>query len=109
MADFWELYPLDRDYDADESILSPLPKHTEIGWRHILRLCGDERPIGHGALDSFLSGPDLDSRIKLVADEVGKNEWLRLELKDTLTLDQTADWSKEQMARLRDAAGVGAG
>lgn len=103
MTDLWENYPEDQEYDFDEAILSPLAKHTAIGWRHILKLCEREVHFGFGALDSFLSGPDLESRTKLLENEVKSNNWLKLELRDMLGLNQE-DWPADISKRLRQAA-----
>jgi hypothetical protein len=88
------------EYRGDEFILSPLAKDTERGWRHIKELCDRQVSIGFGALDSFLSGPDLERRISLVEAEANSNEWLRRELQDTLTLNQSSDWNEDQHRRL---------
>jgi hypothetical protein len=102
--EFWETFATDEDYNIEEFTLSPLAKHTDIGWRHILRLCELKRPCGFGALDSFLSGPDLERRIQLVEQESRTNTTLRSELSDTLGLNQSSDWTPEQHERLRNAA-----
>ena len=88
--------------------MNPEPGATDRQWAEILRLCREEAAIGFGALDSFLSGPDLDRRIALVEREAPVNLWLRLELRDTLALDQSNDWTPAQHERLRRAA-FGAG
>jgi hypothetical protein len=92
------------DYDEDEGVLSPLAKDTNDGWQHMLRLCARRTHFGFGALDSFLSAPDLDHRIDLVEAEAATNVWLKQELRDTLGLDQSKDWSPEQTLRLQRAA-----
>jgi hypothetical protein len=104
MSNIWDNYPTDEEYDLEECIVSPLAKHTDIGWRHILKLCAANLPCGFGALDSFLSGPDLERRIQLVEQESKSNKYLRFELSDTLSLNQSADWSPEQVERLRKAS-----
>lgn len=105
MDSTWDSYPVDEEYDLEESLLSPLPKHTEIGMRHILNLCKHERHFGTGALDSFLSGPDLERRIVLIEKEALTNQWLRSELKNIFLFDQT-EWSDEQKIRIERAAGL---
>jgi hypothetical protein len=98
--------PLEEDYDSDESILSPLAIDTDRGWKHILNLCGQENAsFGFGALDSFLSGADLEKRISLVEVECPRNATLRLALRDTLQLNQSSEWTEEQERRLVLAAG----
>jgi hypothetical protein len=93
------------EYDPDDRHVSDRPEDTAKAWRHILRLCRRQSPIGHGPLDSFLSGPDSEARIELVERECATNEWLRLELRDTLTMNQP-EWTTEQRARLIQAAGL---
>jgi hypothetical protein len=88
--------------DPREHILiDPDPRATESEWRVILALCRKQRPIGFGALDSFLSGPDLERRLALVETEAVSNEWLRVELRDTLALDQSKEWTANQHARMK--------
>jgi hypothetical protein len=89
--------------EPDHFIASTRPEDTSEEWQHLLRLCARGLCIGHGALDSFLSGPDLAQRVDLVVAEARNNATLRLELRDTLTMPQ-AEWSTEQHARLRAAA-----
>ena len=103
MSDLWENYPENEEYDLEESILSPLTKHTEIGWRHILKLCEREKHFGTGALDSFLSGPDLERRVALVESGAKTNDWLKLELRDALGLNQD-EWPEAITKRLAKAA-----
>lgn len=81
---------------------SPSATHTE--WARLLDCCKQQLPIGFGMLDSFLSGVDIDRRIDLVVAEAKTNVWLRLELRDTLTLNQSRDWSTAQRLRLTRAA-----
>jgi hypothetical protein len=82
--------------------------HTETEFSYILFLCEKGIPIGFGALDSFLSGPDLERRVKLVEEAAWQNENLRNELADTLSLDQSNDWTEEYHALLCNVAGVNA-
>ncbi len=103
----WEsLQPLEREYEEDEFILSPLARDTERGWRHILKLCEREIACGFGALDSFLTGPDLERRMSLVEKEALVNLGLKSELCDTIQLNQSKDWSPEQILRMQKAAGL---
>jgi hypothetical protein len=91
--------------DADFSFADTSPLETDAQWRRVLAACKSQLHIGFGLLDSFLSRPDLDRRINLVVAETATNEWLRDELRDTLSLDQSHDMSPEQVERLRGAAG----
>lgn len=85
-------------YEA-ENYLSNHAKDTKSEWAYVLALCHRRYPIGLGVLDSFLSGPDIKGRIDLVEREAKQNEWLKLELKDTLGLDQSKDWTSEDCDR----------
>jgi hypothetical protein len=88
--------------DPGEHILvDPDPGATEAEWRVILDLCRKQRSIGFGALDSFLSGPDLERRVALVEAEAVCNEWLRAESRDTLAPDQSEEWTGDQHAWLK--------
>lgn len=91
---------------ATENYVDPAPEATETNWLYILELCRREYAIGYGVLDSFLSGPDLVRRMELVRDEVPRNPWLKAELRDTLHLNQTNDWTPEQLRLMRSLAGV---
>jgi len=94
-------HPDDVPDDPSEFIwMSTAPEDTEKEWAYLLKLCDLKRSIGFGALDSFLSGPDLEKRVALVETQAVKNEWLRLELADTLTLNQSNDWTPSQYHRL---------
>lgn len=88
--------------DEFETYVSSAAEDTTEVWSHLLLLCKQEVHIGFGKLDSFLSGPDLERRLDLVEEECKSNEWLRLELKDTLGLDQSSDWSDKQMQRVKN-------
>jgi hypothetical protein len=88
-----------------EHWVSPEPQDTEHEWAYVLCLCIKRYPIGFGVLDSFLSGPDLDRRIHLIADEIASNGWLRLELRDTLSLNHSADWTSQQYQFLKHLLG----
>jgi hypothetical protein len=91
--------------DTNEHIpINPDPSATAAEWRSMLSLCQKERAIGFGALDSFLSGADLECRVALVEAEAPSNEWLRAELRDTLSLNQAKDWTIDQHARLTRVA-----
>ncbi len=90
-------------YEDDDIFLSPKKEDTQAGWEFILNLCRKKVDFGFGALDSFLSGPDAARRVELVLQEANTNEWLRFQLKDTLSLLQTKDLSEEQINRLRAA------
>ncbi len=92
---------VDARYRA-EHIVSVEPKDTLEEWAYILALCQRQYPIGFGVLDSFLSGADLVRRIALVEQEAIVNEWLRLELRDTLALNQ--DWPVEYFEQLKLAS-----
>lgn len=82
------------------------PSKTDNEFQYILFLCAKGVPIGYGALDSFLSGPDIEQRVRLVESETKHNETLRCELADTLNLNQSKDWSRDQHQRLCAAAGI---
>ena len=98
---------LTRVPDPDETLFCAADaESTANEWATILRLCAEEREIGFGALDSFLSGPDLERRVRLVVDEAPGNAWLRIQLKDTLQLDQT-QWGTRILGVLRRAADCG--
>lgn len=90
---------------ASENYVSPAVEDTEANWSYILELCRRKYPIGYGVLDSFLSGPDLDRRMALVEGEVPRNAWLKGELQDTLNLDQSKDWTEEQLRSMMRLAG----
>ncbi len=83
---------------------SPDSSDTDAEWLRILDGCARKAAIGFGLLDSFLSGPDIERRVALVEAEAGNNPWLRLELRDALTMDQSASWSALHTARLARAA-----
>lgn len=89
--------------DGDYSIVSTRPEDTLQEWQQILLLCANDIYVGFGALDSFLSGPDLDRRVELVIAEARNNATLRLELRDTLTMPQS-ECSAQQLDRLHSAA-----
>jgi hypothetical protein len=82
--------------------MSIRPEDTADEWQRLLYLCVHHVYAGHGALDSFLCGPDLDRRVQLVIAEARTNETLQLELRDTLTAQ--TEWSAEQHTLLRVAA-----
>lgn len=94
-----ELLPGDPDF----SFADPAPAATDAEWTRVLDACARGWPIGFGLLDSFLDGPDLDRRIALIEAEAPRNAWLRAELRDTLTLDQSKNLSPSQVQRLLDA------
>ena len=78
---------------------------TANAWSIACRLCAEEREIGFDALDSFLSDPDLERRVRLVLDEAPGNVWLRLQLRDTLQLCQP-QWSERFRSELLRASGL---
>lgn len=91
--------------DEDELILiDPSASATEQEWEFIKRLISAGREIGFGALDSFLSGPDIDRRVDLVLAEAPKNTALRLQLRDAMSLAQNSDLNPRQIASLQAAA-----
>lgn len=91
---------------AAENFVSPAAEETDANWSYILELCRRGYAIGYGVLDSFLSGPDLVRRMGLVQAEVPRNPWLKGELRDTLNLDQSKDWTAEQLRVMRTLAEV---
>jgi len=94
----------DGDDPGEHVVMDPDPGQTESGWSVLLRLCELQRSIGFGALDSFLSGPDLERRVALVETHARSNEWLRVELRDTLGLDHSSEWTPEHHDRLKRVA-----
>lgn len=80
--------------------------NTAQAWALILELLRRGNHIGFGVLDGFLSGTDLDQRVTLLEQECLINPQLRLELADTLSLDQTGTLSSDQLHRLNRAARI---
>jgi hypothetical protein len=95
---------IDERYQQESFYVSSRSEDTDAEWQYILELCRRRYAIGFSALDSFLSGPDLETRVRLVEAEALKNEWLTSELRDALSLDQSKDWSSEQEMRMKRAA-----
>lgn len=84
------------------------PLKTENEFQYILFLCGQQVPSGYGALDSFLGGPDIERRVSMIEHEAKQNAYLRSELADTLNLNQSKDWSKDQHQKLCVVAALSA-
>ena len=82
------------------------PSKTDIEFQYILFLCAKNLPIGYGAWDSFLAGPDIERRVCLET-EAKHNEILRTELIDTLNLNQSKEWTIDQHQHLSTIAGIG--
>ena len=91
--------------DADFSFADPSASATDREWKRVLDACARELPIGFGLLDSFLSGPDLERRIELIVNSASASDTLRLELADTMTVDQSRNLTEVQIARLIHATG----
>lgn len=86
-------------------VLDTDPSQTDAEYQYLLFLCEQGVPIGFGALDSFLSGADIEKRVSMIEREAKQNEYLRGELIDTLSLNQSKDWTQDQLQRLCRAAG----
>ena len=93
--------------DAGFTVIDPDSSKTENEFQYILFLCKQEASIGFGALDSFLSGPDIERRVRLIESEAMYNAYLRSELRDTLHLHQAKDLSEEQIRRLWIVTSIG--
>ena len=95
------------DLVGANTFVDPASEATEDAWDLIIQACEMDISIGLGMLDSFLDGPDLNRRISLIHDEVTSNEWLRAELRDTLSLNQSKNLSLDQIRVLEKLVGLG--
>lgn len=74
---------------------------TADAWSLIEEMCGRNIHFGHGPLDAFLSGDEVEKRIEQLERHASEMSWLRMELADTMSMDQSGNLSADQIARLQ--------
>jgi hypothetical protein len=89
--------------NSHSSFADPAATATDAEWARVLNACAQGIPIGLGLLDSFLSGPDLARRIEFAVSTAKVDAAFRLELADTLQLDQSRNMTQAQIASLERA------
>jgi hypothetical protein len=90
----------DKNFDFNDDQYhraSTKPEDTKKEWNKILMLCEKKVHIGFGLLDSFLSGPDIERRTKLIKDEIKNNNWLRNELMDTVQISSSSNPTDDEL------------